>query len=124
MTCDHPKECHADGFCAWCMDLKTLHQTIENLRNQFRKQAIVVHDGSPVIHGPVGYLEVRGGQISLQPYDAATRSGSTPEDTTATRTAAVSPSAVREAFLHAMYEHQLKLSQDLQGIGLLPPPKP
>ncbi len=67
-TCEHPPECGLDNNagidCAWCEEVRVLKNRIKDLRDQFRKTAVVVAGGEVNIYGDIGYIEQYGGMVN------------------------------------------------------------
>lgn len=70
LKCGHPTECErldneGEATCAWCDEVALLQSTIDTLREAIEGKAIVCRDGVLSVAGPIGYLGVYGGTVTI-----------------------------------------------------------
>ncbi len=70
LPCGHPAECadEADenGDCLWCDEVAQLTNDVKALTSVLEDKAVIVEKGADVsIEGPIGYLKVSGGTVTV-----------------------------------------------------------
>lgn len=70
MDCTHPDACERldeddRPYCAWCEEVDHLRREVAALHAAIKEKAVIVTGGVVKVDGPIGYLTLHGGTVSV-----------------------------------------------------------